>query len=95
MCARLDTTGLLAEVVYAVLRGNVDAGRERCRLHRRADGGYWMTSELDLTLPSPHTLYSEVHAGADWQVESLKVRWSGDVLRDASHHEARRRTITP
>jgi len=86
MCARLDTTGLLADVMYAVLRGNVDAGRERCRLYRRADGGYWLTSEFDLTLPSPHTLYSEVCVGADWRVESLKVRWSGNELRDASHH---------
>lgn len=89
MCARLDTTGLLADVTYAIVHGDAnadkDAGRERGRLYRRVDGGYWMTSDLDLTLPFPRTLYIELHAGADWRVESLRMRLSGNDQRDATH----------
>ncbi len=76
MCARLDTTGLLADVVYDLLRVQRTAGHGRFRLYRRADGGFWMTDELflDVTeLPTPMQ-YVEAHAGADWRVESLDLR---------------------
>lgn len=85
MCARLDTTGLLADVTYAILFGDGEAGHERALLYRRAEGGYWMTSDLDLTWPFPHALYVEINAGADWRVESLDVRLSGSVRRDATY----------
>ena len=87
MCARLDTTGLLADVTYAVLRGQTEAGRERLRLYRRADGGAWMTMDGDWTVPqpgAPRALYVEAHAGADWGIESLVMRLSGPEQRDAS-----------
>lgn len=86
MCAKLDTTGLLAEVTYAILRGDAETGRERGCLYRRAGGGHWMTSQLELTRPLPLEQYVEIHVGADWRVESLKVRLSGHVQRDATHH---------
>jgi hypothetical protein len=85
MCARLDTTGLLSDVTYAILRGDTQVGRERCRLYRRAGGGHWMTSELELTRPLPLEQYVEIHADADWHMESLNVRLSGSVQRDATH----------
>ncbi len=85
MCARLDTTGLQAETTYAILRGDAQVGREQCRLYRRADGGHWMTSQIELTRPLPLEQYVEIHAGADWHVESLSVRLSGSVQRDATH----------
>jgi len=76
MCAKLDATGLLADVVYDTLRVQWPAGRGRFRLYRRADGGFWMTDELnlDVTELPPPIQYVEVHAGADWQVESLDLR---------------------
>jgi len=76
MCARLDTTGLLADVVYDLLRVQQPAGRGRFRLYRRADNGFWMTDELnlDVTELPPPIQYVEVHAGADWRVESLDLR---------------------
>jgi hypothetical protein len=85
MCAKLDTTGLLADVAYAIFRGDGEAevGRERCRLYRRADGGYWMTADLDQSWPFPHTLYVEIRAGADWRVESVQVRLANSLRRDA------------
>lgn len=86
MCAKLDTTGLLADVTLSVFRGSADAGRERCHLYRRADGGYWMTSDLDWTLPLASAQYVEARAGADWRIESLDVRLSGGEQRDASYH---------
>jgi hypothetical protein len=86
MCARLDTTGLLADVTYAVLHGNVDAGRERCRLYRRAEGGYWLTCELDWTSPISRSLYTEAHLTVDWLVESLNIRSFGQEHRDASYY---------
>ena len=85
MCAKLDTTGLLADVTYAVFHGDDTADRERCCLYRRTDGGYWMTADLSLTWPFPTTQYVEIRAGADWRIESLDVRLSGSVRRDASH----------
>lgn len=85
MCARLDTTGLLADVTYAILRGDMEVGRERCRQYCRAGGGYWMTSELKWTRPLPFEQYIEIHAGADWCVESLNVRLSGSVQCDSTH----------
>ncbi len=85
MCAKLDTTGLLADVTYAIFHGDDAADREHCCLYRRADGGYWMTAERDLTWPRPTTLYAEIRAGADWRIESLVVRLSGGLQRDASH----------
>ena len=84
MCAKLDTTGLLADATYAILLGDEEVGRERAHLYRRAKGGYWMTSDLDVTGPFPHALYVEINAGADWRVESLDVRLSGNVRRDAT-----------
>lgn len=86
MCAKLDATGLLADLTFAISRGKADAGREYCRLYRRADGGYWMVADLELSGPSPRTQYVEIRAGADWGIESLTVRLSGNVQRDASHH---------
>jgi len=88
MCARLDNTGLLADVTYAVLHGQADAGRERCYLHRRADSGYWITSDLDLTLPAVQTVHLQIHAASDWRIESLKVRWLSDPPRDATYQVA-------
>jgi hypothetical protein len=85
MCAKLDTTGLLADVTYAILFGDREAGHERAYLYRRAEGGYWMTSALDLTWPFPRALYVEVNAGPDWHVESLNVRLSGSAHRDATY----------
>jgi len=87
MCAKLDTTGLLTDVTYAILRGDADAevGRERCCLYRRVGGGHWMTSELKLTRPLPLEQYVEIHAGTDWHVQSLVVRSSGSLQRDATH----------
>jgi len=85
MCAKLDTTGLLADVTYAILLGDGEAGHERTHLYRRTEGGYWMTSDLDLTRHFPHALYVEINAGADWRVESLDVRLSGSVRRDATY----------
>jgi hypothetical protein len=86
MCARLDTTGLLADVTYAILHGNTDAGRERCRLYRRAVSGYWLTCEIDLTAPGSRSLYIEAHIAIDWLVESLKIRSFGQEHRDASYY---------
>ena len=96
MCARLDTTGLLADVTYAVLHGQTEAGRERLRLYRRADGGVWMTMDGDWTahqpgepapgVPALHAMYVEAHAGADWGIESLVMRLSGPEQRDAAFH---------
>jgi len=76
MCARLDTTGLLADIIYDLLRVQRPAGRGRFRLYRRADGGFWMTDELflDVTELPPPMQYVEAHAGADWRVESLDLR---------------------
>ena len=85
MCARLDTTGLLADVTYAILFGDVEVGHERAHLYRRAEGGYWMASDLDLTWPLPHELYVEINAEANWHVGSLDVRLSGSVRRDATY----------
>ena len=87
MCAKLDTTGLLADVVYNVLRVQRPSGRERFRLYRRADGGYWMTDELnlDVTELPPPIQYVEIHAGADWQVGSLDLRLA-HFGWDASYH---------
>jgi hypothetical protein len=85
MCARLDTTGLLAEVTYGISRGDTEVGRERCCLYRRAGGGHWMTSQLELTRPLLHEQYVEIHAGENWRVESLNVRLSGHVRRDATY----------
>jgi hypothetical protein len=87
MCAKPDTTGLLADIAYAIFQVEAEAkvGRERCCLYRRADSGYWITSELDLASPFFLTRYVEIRAGADWRVESLDVRLSGSVQRDASH----------
>lgn len=85
MCAKLDTTGLLADVAYTLFQGEAQTGRERCRLYRRADGGYWMTTDLDQSWPFPHTLYVEIRAQADWRVESLQVRLANSLRRDASH----------
>ena len=87
MCAKLDTTGLLIDVTYAILRGDTgaEAGRERCRQYRRVGGGHWMTSELVLTRPLPLEQYVEIHAGTDWHIESVVVRWSGSLQRDATH----------
>jgi hypothetical protein len=90
MCARLDVTGLLADLVYAHFHGDADveAGREQCRLYRRADGGYWGTATLDLVSPLPRKRYVEVRAGEDWRIESLLVRLPSDAqhMRDASYH---------
>ena len=86
MCAKLDTTGLLADVTYAVLHGNADAGRERCRLYRRAVSGYWLTCELDLTSPISRSLYIEAHLTVDWLVESLNIRSFGQEHREASYY---------
>ena len=88
MCARLDNTGLLADVTYAVLRGQAEAGRERCYLHRRADSGYWITSDLDLTLPAVQTVHLQIHVASDWRIESLQVRWLSDPPRDATYQAA-------
>jgi hypothetical protein len=85
MCARLDTTGLLADVMYAILRGDAQVGRERCCLYRHASGGHWMTSEVELTRPFPLHQYVEIQAGADWRIESVSMRLSGHVQRDATH----------
>ena len=87
MCVKLDTTGLQTDVTYAILRGDTgaEAGRERCCLYRRVDGGHWMTSELVLTRPPPLEQYVEIHAGTDWHIESVVVRWSGSLRRDATH----------
>ena len=85
MCARLDTTGLLADITYVILLDDVEVGHERAHLYRRAEGGYWMTSNLDTTGPFPHALYVEINAGADWHVESLDARLSGSVRRDAAY----------
>jgi hypothetical protein len=85
MCARLDTTGLLADATYAFFFGDKEAGHERALLYRRAEGGYWMTSDLEMTGPFPHALYVEINAGADWHMESLNVRLSGSVRRDATY----------
>ncbi len=81
MCARLDATGLYAEMTYAVLHGQVEAGRERLCLYRRADGGHWLT--LD-GAPSARGLYVEAHAGPDWSIESLVMRRTGPERRDAA-----------
>ena len=88
MCAKPDTTGLLADATYAVFHNEADTpvGYEYCRLYRRSDKGYWMTAELDL--PFPRALYIEIRAGADWRIQSLDVRLSGrgtECDRDASH----------
>ncbi len=85
MCAKLDTTGLLADVTYVILFDGEEAGHERAHLYRRAQGGYWMTSAIGMTRPVPHDLYIEISAGADWRVESLDVRLSGSVRRDATY----------
>jgi hypothetical protein len=88
MCARIDNTGLLADVAYSVLRGQADVGHERCRLHRRADGGYWITSDLDLTLPDMKPVHLQMHVAPDWRIESLKVRWLSDPPHDATYQVA-------
>jgi len=85
MCAKLDTTGLLADVTYTILLDDGEAGHERAHLYRRAQGGYWMTSAIGMTRPVPYDLYIEISAGADWHVESLDVRLSGSVWRDATY----------
>lgn len=85
MCARLDTTGLLADVAYAIMHGNAEAGREHCRLYRRAESGYWLTCEIDWTWPDEHSQYVEAHVTADWRVESLNIRSFGQEQRDASY----------
>ncbi len=82
MCAKLDATGLLADMAYAVFQGEAPAGRERCHLYRRAKGGYWMTAELDLAWPFLHHEYLELQSAPDWRPESLVVRLSGDQRRD-------------
>jgi hypothetical protein len=84
MCAKLDTTGLSAEITYTILHDDAVAGREHGRLYRRADGGYWMTDELDWSRPFPRALYVEIRARSDWRIESLDARLSGREQRDAS-----------
>ena len=85
MCARFDTTGLVADVIYTIYYRDAAAAHERCCLYRRADGGYWITADLDSTGFQPVAQYVEIHAGPDWRIESLDIRLSGSVRRDATH----------
>jgi hypothetical protein len=85
MCARLDTTGIVADIIYTIFHRDTAAAHERCCLYRRADGGYWMTADLDSTGYQPVAQYVEIHAEADWRIESLDIRLSGSVRRDATH----------
>src|SRR5512135_1013856 len=84
MCAKLDRMGLVADMTYVVFQGEAAAGRERCHLHRRAGGGYWLSADLDLASPFLHHEYIEVGTSSHWLPESLLVRLSGNVARDAT-----------
>lgn len=91
MCAKLDTTGLLADLVYDYVRGEYYTGHGQARLYRRADGGYWMTDELDLDMGElpPYEQYVEVRANADWNIETLDIRLPRTRLDGAYRIEGR------
>ncbi len=86
MCAKLDNTGLVADTTYAIFQDEAAAGRERYHLYRTAEGGYWMTAEIDLAWPALHHEYLEMRVAGNWEPKSLLVRLSGELERDAEYH---------
>jgi len=94
MCAKLDTTGLLADLVYDYVRGDYHTGHGQARLYRRAEGGYWMTDELDLDMGDlpPYEQYVEVRANAAWNIETLDIRLPRARLDGAYQIEGHRLT---
>lgn len=95
MCARRDNTGLQADLTYNWFRGSSQdpSARERCRLHRRAGGGYWMTSELEQFHTPPFTHYMEIQTDADSRVEAVTVRLSGMLGDDPAGAVPRSATL--